>query len=301
MDRYARRTFFRTMGLATGAAGLLPRLTGAAPRRRLKIGHTGITWGFRPEDAEQAIKDVASLGYYGFESFGNVLEAWEPKGGLGKMLDAAGLPLISAYCSVNLTEPDKRKAEVEKIVRWAKLIKKYGGTVAVIGPNPVQRPAYQFAENKANILAALNEIGKAVTDAGIIGVLHQHTGTCIEMHDEVYSVMNSVDTRYVKFGPDIGQLAKGGSDPVKVVEDFLPIIRHVHLKDFLGGPNWVGYCPLGQGKVNVPAILATLEKAPDLKIAMAELDPSPNPPLAPLEAARASKDYLKTLGYTFRS
>ena len=300
MDRYRRRTFFRTMGLAAGAAAL-PRLTGAAPRRRLKIGHTGITWGYTPADAEQAIKDVASLGYNGFESFGNVLEAWEPKGGLGKVLEAAGLPLISAYCSVNLTDPDKRKAEVEKIAGWARLIKKYGGTVAVIGPNQVQRPAYQFAENKANILAALNDIGKAVTDAGVTGVLHQHTGTCIEMHDEVYSVMEAVDTRYVKFGPDIGQLAKGGSDPVKMVKDFLPVIRHVHLKDFLGGPHWVGYCPLGQGKVNVPAILAILEKAPGLKIAMVELDPSPNPPLAPLEAARASRDYLKTLGYTFRS
>ena len=28
-------------------------------------------------------KDVASLGYHGYESFGNVLEAWETKGGLG--------------------------------------------------------------------------------------------------------------------------------------------------------------------------------------------------------------------------
>ena len=143
MDKVARRTFCRTMGLAAGAAAL-PRLTDAAPRRRLKIGHTGITWGYTPADAEQAIKDVASLGYNGFESFGNVLEAWEPKGGLGKVLEAAGLPLISAYCSVNLTDPDKRKAEVEKIAGWARLIKKYGGTVAVIGPNQVQRPAYQL-------------------------------------------------------------------------------------------------------------------------------------------------------------
>ena len=37
---------------------------------------------------------------------------------------------------------------------------------------------------------------------------------------------SGVDTKYVKFGPDVGQLAKGGSDPVKVVKDFLPLIRH---------------------------------------------------------------------------
>ena len=63
--------------------------------------------------------------------------------------------------------------------------------------------------------------------------------------------MEAVDTRYVKFGPDVGQLQKGGSDPVKVVKDFLPVVRHVHMKDFDGGEHYLGYCPLGQGKVDV--------------------------------------------------
>ena len=48
-------------------------------------------------------------------------------------------------------------------------------------------------------------------------------------------MMEAVDTRYVKFGPDIGQLQKAGRIRVKVVKDFLPVVRHVHLKDFDGG------------------------------------------------------------------
>ena len=63
---------------------------------------------------------------------------------------------------------------------------------------------------------------KALDDIGVVGALHQHTGTCVETRDETYAVMEAVDTRYVKFGPDVGQLQKGGSDPVKVVKDFLP-------------------------------------------------------------------------------
>jgi Sugar phosphate isomerases/epimerases len=299
--RFNRREFSKAAGLGVSAAWLAGPLAQAAPVRRLKIGHTGITWGYRPENAELAIKEVASLGYDGFESFGNVLEAWEPKGGLGKVLDEAKLPLISAYCTANLTDAATRKSEVDKLVRWGQLIRKCGGTVAVIGPNNVRRPGYDFSAAKANIVTALNDICKALSDIGIVGVLHQHTGTCVEFRDEVYAVMETADTRYVKFGPDIGQLAKGGSDPVKVVKDFLPTIRHLHLKDFNGGPHWTEYCPLGQGKVDVPGILNMLEKAPDLKIAMVELDPSTNPPLTPIETARTSKDYLKKLGYTFRS
>jgi inosose dehydratase len=97
-----RRQF--TAALACGlAGGSVPAFGQRA--RTLKVGHTGITWGFSPADAERAIKDVASLGYHGYESFGNVLEAWEGKGGLDALLKAGGLPLRSAYCPVYLTDP----------------------------------------------------------------------------------------------------------------------------------------------------------------------------------------------------
>ncbi len=299
-SKASRRDFSSALGLGLGAAWLQAQ---GAPAPRLKIGHTGITWGLRPEDAEQAIKDVGSLGYHGYETFGHVLQAREPEGGLGRILEAAKLPLVSAYCTVNLTDAARRKQEVERITRWGGFLKKYGGSVAVIGPNAVKRPGYDFKTSKADIVAALNEMGKALADIGVIGALHQHTGTCIEMRDEVYAVMEAVDTRYVKFGPDVGQLVKGGSNAVKVVSDFLPIIRHVHLKDYDGGPAWLGYCPLGRGRVaaDAPAILGLLEKLQDLQYVMVELDPSPNPPLTPLEAARESKAFLQKLGYTFRS
>src|SRR5882762_1570044 len=291
-----RRTFVSLAGLTAFAAS-----SSAAPKRHLKIGHTGITWGFKPDDAAVAIHDVASLGYQGYETFGEVLEAWQPKGGLKAVLDENRLPLISAYCNVNLTDPTKRSDEIDRAVLWAKLIKEGGGVTAVIGPNGVKRASYDFKASKSDIISALNEICKAVDGVGITPALHQHTGTCIETRDEVYSVLEAVDTRYVKFGPDVGQLAKGGVDPVKVVKDFLPLIRHVHLKDWNGGAHWAEYCPLGQGKVDVPAVLALLEQSAEMKIIMVELDPSKNPPSTPSETARISKEYLQKQGYIFRS
>ena len=294
-----RRTFAKTMAVALAGAAV-PTL-GAQKTRRLKVGHTGITWGFSPADAEAAIKDVGSLGFHGYESFGNVLEAWEPKGGLDKMLESARLPLRSAYCPVNLTDPAVRKDEIAKIVRWATLIKKCGGTVAVIGPNNVKKAEWIFADHKAHIVDALNEIGKALDDVGVVGVLHHHTGTCVETRDETYAVMEAVQTRYVKFGPDIGQLQKAGSDPVKVVKDFLPVVRHVHLKDYDGGEHYLGYCPLGQGKVDLAGVIDLLESSGNDLMIMAELDPSPKMPLSPLEAAGIDKAALQKLGYAFRS
>jgi len=306
MNTITRRDFSKTVAAGVGAIAAASSASSlfAQSGRRLKIGHTGITWGFQPDDASQAIKDVGSLGYWGYESFGNVLEAWEAKGGLDKVLQANKLPLRSAYCSVNLTDATKRKDEVAKIAGWAKLIKKCGGSIAVVGPNQVPRATYDFAANKANIVAALNEIGKAVTDLGITPVLHQHTGTCVESRDETYAVVQAMDTRVMKFGPDVGQLQKGGSDPVKVVSDFKSIIHHVHMKDWNGGADWLGYCPLGQGKVNISALLDIFENAGNDMMIMVELDPNlPDPkplPMTPLASAQIAKDYLHKLGYAFR-
>jgi inosose dehydratase len=303
MRPVSRRTFTRALALGAAAATLPGAGLAALAQgtKRLKVGHTGITWGFKPTDAEQAIKDVGSLGYQGFESFGNVLEYWDKQGGLKKLLDAAGMPLQSAYCPVELMDPAKRKDEVAKLVRWGQLIKAAGGSVAVIGPNNVKRPAYLFAEHKTNIVASLNEMCKALADIGVVGALHQHTGTCIETRDETYATMEAVDTRYVKFGPDVGQLQKGGVDPVKVVKDFLPAVRHVHMKDFDGGPHYLGYCPLGKGKVDVAGLASLLESSGNDLMIMCELDPSPNPPHTPLEAARLNKEAMAALGYAFRS
>jgi len=290
-----RRHFSRMLGIGVAQASVL--CAADTPARKIRIGHTGITWG---NDSESAVRDVSTLGYYGFETFGNVLESWEANPGLHQKIEVYKLPLISGYCTFNLIDASKRKDELAKMARWGELIKKNGGSVTVLGPNSVPRANYDFRANKASIVAALNECGKMLTDMGLTPALHQHTGTCIETRDEVYAVLDAVDTRYVKFGPDIGQLQKGGSDPVQVVKDYLPLVRHMHLKDYSGGPDYLGYCPLGQGKVDIPAILDMVEKDNMKGMVMVELDPSPNMPIAAGETARIAKRYLQKLGYTFR-
>jgi inosose dehydratase len=289
-----RRTFGKAIALGLGAGGAVSFLEGKS--RRLKAGHTGITWG---NQIEQAIQDCGHLGFQGFETFGQVLETWEAKGGLTGLLEANHIPLISAYCTFNMTDPSKRKDELEKMTRWGGLIKKYGGKVCVMGPNSVKRESYSFNDSKADIVESLNETAKALSGMGLTAVLHQHTGTCVMTRDEVYGVLHAVDTRYVKFGPDVGQLAKGGNDPVQVVSDFLPLVRHVHLKDFDGGDYYLGYCPLGQGKVDLPRVLKLLETSGNELMIMAELDPSPNMPLTAFQAATINRDYLKKMGYKF--
>lgn len=306
-----RRNFTVALAAGAGASATSRLLAQRGPLpppkpRGIRIGHTGLTWPAGPDrhGIEQAIKDIGALGYHGFETFAETLDIYEKEGGLAKHLEAAGLPLISAYCSFDMTDPAKRKESLDKMVAWGKVIRKNGGKVAVLGPNGVKRGEYSFGEHKKDIVASLNEVGKALMDIGVTGVVHPHTGTCIESLDEAYGVMEAVDTRYVKFGPDVGQLVKGGAEPAavtKMVKDFASIVHHMHLKDYSGGQFYIGYCPLGFGRVEIANILDVLEGRELLGMVLVELDGGRVTPMPAGEAARVSKIFLQSIGASFRA
>lgn len=297
-----RRAFCQRMALAL-AGGLVARpALAAAPR--LKIGVTGLIWGATPrtpENLELALPDMAALGYHCFETWGSVMQALDAKGTLADLLAKHAIPFRSAFMGVNVHDPAKLKDSLAQVIAWGKVTRKYGGTFAVVNAGGVDRAAFDFAAARPHIVSGLNEHGKALQDLGLHAGLHQHTGSAVDSRDEVYAVMEAVDPRYMKFAPDVGQLQKAGADAAKVVEDFLPIVVHMHLKDYSGGEPFLGYCPLGQGKVDLRKILQLVNDAhPDANV-MYELDGSKDAPYTPRQTAEISKAFLVKQGYAFRS
>ena len=306
-----RRTFSQllALSLAAAAAPVLPAWA-QGKKRNVVIGHTGITWPGRiggargtppppPDPAlnETIFKDVSELGFAGLELFDWQINGLESQGLLSGLFEKYKLPLISSYTSINLTDPAQRAGTIAAAVAVGKTMKKYGGKTIVIGPSGrVGGESYNFNEHKQNIVTTLNELGKAITDIGLIAALHQHTGTAVETRDETYATMEAVDTRYVKFGPDIGQLQKGGVDPVAVVKTFLPVVQHMHFKDWVGGPSMAGYCPLGLGKVDLVGVLDLMEGRKLEGMIMVELDRGGEMPYTPRETAQIARDWLVKSG-----
>ena len=317
-----RRTFNRliAMTLAATATPVLPAWA-QSKKRSVVIGHTGITWPARdaaaaagarrgggppppPDPAlnETIFKDVSELGFSGLELFDWQINGLESQGVLSGLVEKYKLPLISSYTSVNLTDPAQRSNTIAAAVAVGKILKKYGGRTIVIGPSArVGGESYDYNAHKQNIVTTLNELGKAITDIGLIAALHQHTGTAVETRDETYATMEAVDTRYVKFGPDIGQLQKGGVDPVAVVKSFLPVVQHMHFKDWVGGPSMAGYCALGLGKVDLVGILDLMEGRKLEGMIMVELDGGGQMPYTPREAAQIAHDWLVKNGVAMKA
>ena len=299
-----RRDFSRAAAVALGA-GVVPSLWGAQARK-LQIGCTGLIFAATPrtpENLEDAVKHMDAEGYYKFETWASVVAAWDEKGTMQALLGRHKIPLVSGFMGINVHDPAKLKESIAQVVGWGKVLRKYGGSFGVVnaGLSGVTRAEFDFKAAKANIISGLNDHGKALNDLGLGAGLHQHTGSAVDLEEEVYAVMEAVDTRYMKFAPDVGQLQKAGGNAAKIVKDFASIVVHMHLKDYVGGEHFAGYCPLGQGKVDLPAILETVESVNPKANIMHELDGSKNQPYTPLETIQISKKYLQGLGYKFRS
>jgi inosose dehydratase len=311
-----RRTFGQLLAMSLAAAAT-PAWAAQAKTRNVVIGHTGITWPGRagggrrgggppppPDPAlnEAIFKDVSELGFAGLELFDWQINGLESQGLLSGFVEKYKLPLVSSYTSVNLTDPAQRADTIAAAVAVGKIMKKYGGKTIVVGPSGrVGGESYNYNDHKQNIVTTLNELGKAITDIGLIAALHQHTGTAVETRDETYATMEAVDTRYMKFGPDIGQLLKGGVDPVPVVKAFLPVVQHMHFKDWVGGPSMAGYCPLGLGKVDLVGILDLMEGRKLEGMIMVELDRGGDMPYAPREAADIARGWLVKNGVAMKN
>jgi inosose dehydratase len=317
-NKLDRRDFAKAMAVGLGVAAALPAIKAQQPPaqapqgpKNIKIGLSTLAWNVSTnsiDNFEMAVKDASELGYWSFETVSPIIEAFDTDGRLAGLIEKYKIPMKTGYIDVNVTDPSVRKENIEKVIRVAKLVKKNGGNYVVVSANGRRPPGatgrgpftFNFKEHKADMIAALNDYGMAASDLGLGAGLHQHTGTAIESRDEVYAIMEAVNTKVMAFAPDVGQLQKAGSDAAQVVKDFAKITNHMHLKDYSNGKYMGGYCPLGMGVVDIESILNTLEQAglnPDV---MHELDRG-NAPMSARDTAIFSKAYLTRLGYKFRS
>src|SRR5258708_33825729 len=115
-DALNRRDFSKTLAIALSATAA-PAL-GAAEPRRIKIGYTCLIWNVlprTPENLENALKDVSSLGFYKFETFAQALESWDQKGELGNLIGRYQVPLTSGYMTTYVTDATKRKETINMV------------------------------------------------------------------------------------------------------------------------------------------------------------------------------------------
>jgi inosose dehydratase len=318
-----RRTFLQAAAAAAAGAGtarggwaeegpLYPATalsafdTPITPRPfALRLGYAAITWGGQDD---QAIDDIAALGFRGIQLRSGVLEAYGDKPAeLRRRLEAKELALLCFSSGSNPEyAPGKEPEIVARHVANARFVRALGGKVLqIISKRPKDRvptPAeYEW------LGGVLNAIGRQTLDLDVRVAYHNHLNGFGEAPDEVARVMDATDPHYVDLLLDIAHYAQGGGDPVAAVKRHRDRIGMLHLKDVRGaqpspgrpareGFQWV---ELGRGRVDVPGVIAALREIRYRGPAVIELDSVPDPGRTPKESAEMNRRYaVETLGLT---
>jgi inosose dehydratase len=235
---------------------------------------------------EQALSDVADVGYEGVELFDGNVVAGHEDGSLGPALERTGLKLVGVYSGANFVFPDVLDDEFWRLERAISLAADYGAEHFVVGGGAQKANGNTDADYDL-LATGLDRVAELAQKAGLLASYHPHLSTMAESPDEIEKVFSRTG---IAFCPDTAHLAAAGGNPAELVRTYADRIKYVHLKDFTAEP--FAFLPLGGGTLDISGTVRALRENGYDGWLVAELDDYAG---APREAAEISKRFLDEL------
>ncbi|GAA4530644.1 sugar phosphate isomerase/epimerase family protein [Amycolatopsis samaneae] len=260
---------------------MTPSSTPSAGPSGFKVAAAPISWGVcevpgwgRVLDAPTVLGEMAGLGVHATELGPPGYLPRDPAD-LRALLGEYGLNLVGGFLAVVLHEDPG--AALTAAGESAALFAACGAEVLVLAAATGldgydERPALSAAE-WATLVGTAAKIRDVAAEHGLVTVLHPHVGTHVETGAEVERFLADSD---LPLCLDTGHLIVGGTDPVALAKRYPDRIGHLHLKDVNGKlaedvragrvayTEAVGaglYVPLGEGDVDIDAMVGSVHKA----------------------------------------
>jgi inosose dehydratase len=147
---------------------------------------------------------------------------------------------------------------------------------------------------------------------GVRAVIHPHAGGHIEFADEVRRIAEDISPGVAGLCIDTGHSFYAGLDPARTLEDYAERIDYIHFKDIDAGvfERVMGerirffeacakgvMCPIGRGIIDYKAIREVLTRVGYQGFITVEQERDPLSAGGSLADVKASRDYLKSVGF----
>jgi len=245
-----------------------------------KIAAAPITWGVcevpgwgHQLDPERVLSEMEALGFSATELGPDGFLPSDPES-LRELLEAHNLMLVAGFVPVVLHQADRWSEERRRTERQMVTLAEGGASIVVLaastGTEGYEMTSSLGDQEWSHLARALAELEEIAVRHGLTACLHPHYGTVVETSEQIERLFQISD---VGICLDTGHVMVGGGDPVELARTAAHRIRHVHLKDVdaavakavrqgeLSYRQAVAqglYRPLGQGDVDVAAIIAAL-------------------------------------------
>ena len=275
----------------------------------MKVAYTGWTWLLAgpntPDEQkirmfEQAMKEIAYLGYDCAENFAFIADFIKPEQ-VKEICAKYNLPLVNVYGHFSTDV----ELEVEKAKKQIDFLAEVGGKWFNCQSGvPRDRPAdFDDTVLKPEGVLAMceisNRLGKYALEKGIQLCFHPHANTYVFSREQIDFFAEHTDPECVFFCIDTAHTTLAGIDPVELCRTYGKRIGYMHLKDV--DPEHVPEPPrgkmgafraLGLGTVNFKGVVNALKENGYDGVLCVELD---NPEICNFHSAMVSREYLRNV------
>lgn len=269
------------------------------------------SWGHRMAP-DRVLEEMRSVGLEATE-LGPPGYLPDDPGECRELLERHGLRLVAGFLACVLHDP--QAGALGDIERQAGMLQSVGAELLVLAAALPGDTYDSHGELSSEAWRTMRGTIAAAEDTaarhGLRLAFHPHAGTAVESREAVERLLS---TTGVDLCLDTGHLYLGGSDPVRLAAEAGPRISHVHLKDvamecaarvrsgelsYAEGVRGGLYVPLGQGGIDIQAVVSRLREAAYQGWFVLEQDTAltaePEPASGPIGAARQSVDYFRRI------
>ncbi|BBO34402.1 sugar phosphate isomerase/epimerase family protein [Lacipirellula parvula] len=142
-------------------------------------------------------------------------------------------------------ETEHERAEADRVID---LLAQFPGALLCTVQLPTSRD--DLSQRRKNLAANLNAVSRRAADRGVNASFHPNSPpTSINRTAEDYDViLNGLDSQATGWTPDVGHIINGSMDPLATMQQWQPLINHVHFKDWDGQPE---FALMGAGRVDL--------------------------------------------------
>lgn len=297
----SRRNFMAGSGIALTGSWLTRHAMAA--ENEINVGYHAITWG---DNVDQAINEIAELGFRGIQIRRADYEKYAGRvSEFKEILAARKLTVVSISTGKVTIKPETEKQELEDRLKMAKWMKDIGGLYLQATDGVRAKVGVNDLDDFKKLGRRLTEIGKRTFgEHGIKLGFHNHMNNLGERREEFDRIMEATDPKHLWALLDIAHMQASGGDPVKLTRDYINRLIYPHFKDVVIHPSGAAgldgkpprpkydFVELGQGRVNIPAVLQIMKDYRFKGWIIIELDKSPTG-RTPKESAAISKKYVE--------
>ncbi|UUZ81392.1 sugar phosphate isomerase/epimerase [Paenibacillus sp. P26] len=190
-----------------------------------------------------------------------------------KALQQEGLEVACVGASNNFALPDaaERDSQLQQIIDSVNIADRFGAQVVRVFSGNLQE-GLSFEQGRDGILEGLKKVAEYAGKKNVVLCLENH-GLFAGKAGQVASIIREVDSPSLRSTFDMGNFLLVDENPNEAMEQPLPLIGHVHCKDFvqveegfqgdtytaLSGSVYTGTV-IGEGSVDLPHLLGRLHE-----------------------------------------